>query len=81
MRIPNPRHKTRLVTSVEYRTNGRKPAFSDATVLEIKRRVDSGASQIAIAKEYNVTPQTIRNALVRAEFASSLRETYQLDRI
>jgi hypothetical protein len=68
-RIPIPRSVNALGTSANYIRNGRKPTLDDATALEIKHKADAGATNTALAKAYGVRPQTIRLAIMRAEFS------------
>ncbi len=60
-----PRAKTLRRTHVG---NGRKPTVDDATTLEIKRKKDAGRTDVELAEEYGLKSDTIRRALLRAEF-------------
>ena len=52
-----------------YLHNGRKPMFDIATCKRIKARRDDGLTLVALAEMYGVRVDTIRNAIMRAEFA------------
>lgn len=61
-------HRKAVTSSKSYLANGRKPRFDLATDAAIKKANDRGVSMAELARLYGVKPDTIRSALIRAEF-------------